>query len=87
MSTSTRAYLEHILSEVREGAHSCWQGSNQPNTPKPRTHLTEEESQEAWARLRRHAGAVSLGHPTHMDDASIEADLAHASEDTHEQGK
>jgi hypothetical protein len=55
------------------------------HTPKPRKQLTEEESQEAWARLQRHVGAVSLGHPTHMDNASIEADLARAYEDTHEQ--
>lgn len=57
------------------------------HTHKPRTQLTEAESEEAWARLRRHRGAVSLGHPTHMDDASIEADLARAYEDMHEQEK
>jgi hypothetical protein len=57
------------------------------HTPKPRKRLTDEESEEAWERLRRHAGAVSLGHPTRMDDTSIEADLARAYEDTRKQEK
>ena len=55
------------------------------HTPRPRVQLTEAESKDAWARLQRHSGAVSLGHPTPMDNASIEADLARAYEDTHEQ--
>jgi hypothetical protein len=33
---------------------------------------------EEWilARLMRHAGAVNLGHPTGVDNESIDADLA-----------
>lgn len=55
------------------------------HTPKPRTQLTEEESREAWTCLLRHAGVVSLGHPTSLDNACIEADLVRAYEDTHDQ--
>jgi hypothetical protein len=35
------------------------------------------------ARLRRHFGAVDLGHPTSADNAQIDADLARAYADTH----
>ena len=35
------------------------------------------------ARLRRHFGAVNLGHPTGADNAQIDADLARAYADNH----
>jgi hypothetical protein len=34
-------------------------------------------------RLRRHFGAVNLGHPTGADNAEIDADLARAYADSH----
>lgn len=34
-------------------------------------------------RLRRHFGAVDLGHPTGADNAQIDADLAQAYADNH----
>jgi hypothetical protein len=38
-----------------------------------RQHLPHHD-----ARLRRHFGAVNLGHPTGTDNAQIDADLAQA---------
>lgn len=52
---------------------------------KPRPHLSEEEMRAAWARLTRHAGAASLGHPTGADNESIDADLAREYGSTHEE--
>ena len=34
-------------------------------------------------RLRRHFGAIDLGHPTGADNASIDMDLARAMTETH----
>lgn len=36
------------------------------------------------SRLRRHFGAIDLGHPTGADNASIDADLARATAETHD---
>jgi len=36
-------------------------------------------------RLRRHFGAVNLGHPTGADNAQIDADLARAYADDHQE--
>jgi predicted transcriptional regulator len=52
---------------------------------KPRTQLSEQEREAARARLRRHAGAASLGHPTGADNESIDADLAREYGSTHEE--
>lgn len=55
------------------------------HAPKPRPHLSEEEQAAAWARLQRHAGAASLGHPTGTDNETIDADLASEYGSTHEE--
>jgi len=38
--------------------------------------LSEQERAKAMAWLMRHAGAVNLGHPTGVDNESIDVDLA-----------
>jgi hypothetical protein len=53
--------------------------------PKPRPPLSEEELEAARERLRRHAGAASLSHPTGADNESIDADLAREYGSTHEE--
>jgi hypothetical protein len=52
-------------------------------TPEARV-LTPEARAAALAQLMRHAGAVDLGHPTGADNESIDADLARAYADPHE---
>lgn len=52
--------------------------------PKPRPKLSEEELEAAREQLRRHAGAVSLGHPTGADNESIDRDLAREYANNHE---
>jgi hypothetical protein len=46
------------------------------------------EAKKAAARkqFERHFGAVNLGHPTGADNAGIDADLARAYADRHEEG-
>ncbi|MCX6361750.1 MAG: hypothetical protein NT029_18250 [Armatimonadetes bacterium] len=45
--------------------------------PAPSTAPTDRcASADAVARLRRHAGSVSLGHATGADNGTIDADLA-----------
>jgi len=55
------------------------------HAPRPRPQLTEEEPQEAWERLLRHAGTAHLGHPIGTDNEQIDADLAHEYGGTHEE--
>ncbi|MCI0440466.1 MAG: hypothetical protein L0177_15240 [Chloroflexi bacterium] len=52
--------------------------------PKPRPKLTEEEREAARERMRRFAGAESLGYPTGADNESIDADLAREYGSSHE---
>ncbi len=47
--------------------------------------LSEQERAKAMARLMRHAGAVNLGHPTGVDNESIDVDLAREYSSTHEE--
>ena len=47
----------------------------------PPVVLSEQERAKAMAQLMRHAGAVNLGHPTGVDNESIDADLAAELED------
>jgi hypothetical protein len=47
---------------------------------------TDAEQQAARERFERHFGAVNLGHPTGADNESIDADLARAYGDSHEDG-
>ena len=51
----------------------------------PQVALSEQERAEAMARLMRHAGAVNLGHPTGVDNESIDADLAREYSNAHEE--
>ena len=51
----------------------------------PPMALSEQERAEAMARLMQHAGAVNLGHPTGMDNESIDADLAREYSSAHEE--
>lgn len=51
----------------------------------PRVVLSEQERVEAMARLMRHAGAVNLGHPTGVDNESIDIDLAQEYGSMHEE--
>lgn len=44
--------------------------------PKPHPKLSDEQRMTARERLRRHAGAQSLGYQTGADNESIDADLA-----------
>lgn len=46
--------------------------------------LTEAERKLADERFERHFGAADLGHPTGVDNESIDADLARSYADTHE---
>jgi hypothetical protein len=55
------------------------------HAPRSRPHLTEEERQEAWGRLLRHAGAAHLGYATGTDNEQIDTDLAHEYGGTHEE--
>ena len=52
--------------------------------PKPRPQTIPEGPRAARERLRRHAGAQSLGYPTGADNESIDADLAREYGATHE---
>ncbi len=47
---------------------------------------TEAEKQAARERFESHFGAVNLGHATGVDNAGIDADLARAYADSHEEG-
>ena len=53
-------------------------------TPKPRPKLSAEELEAARERLRRHAGAANLGHPTGADNEKIDHDLAREYGSSHE---
>lgn len=53
--------------------------------PKSRRELSETEREAARERLRRHAGAASLGYPTGMDNEGIDADLGGEYDNTHEE--
>lgn len=46
---------------------------------------TEAEKEAARQRFRRHAGTINLGYATGADNESIDADLARAYSDAHEQ--
>jgi plasmid stability protein len=50
-----------------------WLARNAPRPPRP---LTEQQRQEAAARLRRHAGVINGGDPNAADNERIDADLA-----------
>lgn len=54
---------------------------------KPPVLLTPEEYQAERQRLRKHAGSVSLGRPTGIDNEAIDADLAREYGRTHEDGE
>lgn len=47
---------------------------------------TEAEKKAARERFERHFGEVNLGHATGADNESIDADLARAYADSHEEG-
>jgi hypothetical protein len=47
---------------------------------------TEAQKQAARERFERHFGAVNLGHATGADNEGIDADLARAYADSHEEG-
>ncbi len=53
---------------------------------KTQAPLTPEEYEAERQRLRRHAGAISLGRPTGIDNEVIDADLAREYGSTHENG-
>ena len=49
------------------------------------TLRTDAEKQAARERFERHFGEVNLGHPTGVDNESIDADLAREYSSTHEE--
>lgn len=49
------------------------------------TSMTETEKQAARERFERHFGAVNLGHATGTDNEAIDADLARAYADNHDE--
>ena len=49
------------------------------------TAMVRQQLSQRDARLRRHFGSVNLGRPTGADNERIDADLADAYDDTHEQ--
>jgi predicted transcriptional regulator len=51
-----------------------------------RRSSTETEKQAARERFERHFGAVNLGDATGTDNEGIDADLARAYADSHEEG-
>lgn len=53
--------------------------------PAPLPQLTEEERRQAQERMRRHSGSVSSGDPHSADNDRIDADLARAYADNHEE--
>jgi predicted transcriptional regulator len=48
--------------------------------------ITEAEKKAARERFERHFGEVNLGHATGTDNEGIDADLARAYADSHEEG-
>jgi len=50
-----------------------------------RQPTTESEKKTARERFERHFGAVNLGHATGADNEEIDADLARAYDDRHEE--
>lgn len=48
--------------------------------------VAEADKQAAGERFERHFGAIDLGHATGTDNERIDADLARAYEDHHEEG-
>lgn len=54
--------------------------------PSDDQRMSEADKQAARQRFERHFGAVNLGHATGVDNESIDADLARAYADTHEEG-
>ena len=51
-----------------------------------RCPATEAEKKAARERFERHFGEVNLGHATGADNEGIDADLARAYADSHEEG-
>jgi hypothetical protein len=49
-------------------------------------HSDEEQKRAARERFARHFGSVNLGRATGADNESIDADLARAYDDRHEEG-
>jgi hypothetical protein len=49
-------------------------------------HSDEEQKRAARERFERHFGSVNLGRATGADNESIDADLARAYDDRHEEG-
>jgi predicted transcriptional regulator len=54
--------------------------------PSPGSPNSEADKQAARQRFERHFGAVNLGHATGTDNEEIDADLARAYADSHEEG-
>jgi hypothetical protein len=58
-----------------------------PNGTRGSGHpTTEADKQAARERFERHFGEVNLGHATGADNEGIDADLARAYADSHEEG-
>lgn len=47
--------------------------------------LTSSDRDIARRRFEQHFGTIALGHPTGADNEAIDADLAHAYGDSHEE--
>lgn len=76
--------LEKVAAETGRSVEAVafeWLASNAP-TPRP----GEQELEAARERFRRHIGAVSLGRPTGVDNASIDSDLAREYESAQKDG-
>jgi predicted transcriptional regulator len=53
--------------------------------PKNGRRMSETDKQAARQRFERHFGAINLGYATGADNEGIDADLARAYADTHEE--
>jgi hypothetical protein len=79
-------FFEEIAPTMGKTADELLAELRAKHAPKPRPPLTEEESQAAWERLRRHCGAANSGDPRSADNERIDEDLAREYGSTHEEG-
>ena len=70
-----------LAAAALEQRFSAPDGSGERGQPTP-----EADSRAARERFERHFGAVNLGYATGADNESIDADLARAYADSHEDG-
>jgi hypothetical protein len=74
MSAETGRPADEIMAEMKASMR-----------PKPRPQLSDEEREAAWARLRRHRGALGSANPRGSNNELIDEDLAREYASTHDE--